>query len=145
MEEIKVSNDLDSATYKDGLMIRTKVFVNEQNVPSDLEVDADEAKCTYTTLYVDEHPAAVARFSPTEDNGVHIQRVAVLKEFRHRGLASKVINKITAIAKNKKYSYITLGAQDQANGFYKKIGFHVVGDQYEEAGILHHEMRKDLP
>ena len=143
MHEIKVSKDLNSDAYKDGLMIRTEVFVNEQNVPQKLEI-ADEDRCTYTTLYIDGSPAAVARYFPTEDNGLHIQRVAVLKQFRKQGLASELLEKIALDAKSQGYDHLILGAQDHANGFYKAIGYHVVGDQYEEAGILHHDMQKDL-
>ncbi|AKP68113.1 GNAT family N-acetyltransferase [Companilactobacillus ginsenosidimutans] len=143
MNKIKVSNSLNSNVYKDGLEIRTTVFVGEQNVPQELEI-ADEDNRTYTTLYVNEQPAATARYFPTADNGLHIQRVAVLKEFRHKGLASELLDKIAIDAKIQKFDYLVLGAQDQANGFYQSLGYKVIGDQYEEAGILHHDMRKDL-
>lgn len=144
MQEIKVSNDLNSNVYKDSLKIRQAVFVEEQKVPADIEVDANEDKCIYNTLYVEEKPAATARYYPTPDNGIHIQRVAVLKDYRQKGLASELINKIAVDAKTQGYTYIVLGAQDQANGFYKKLGFKVIGEQYEEAGILHHEMKKEI-
>ncbi|MCH4008904.1 GNAT family N-acetyltransferase [Companilactobacillus sp.] len=144
MIEIRVSNDLNSNVYKDGLDIRKAVFVDEQHVPADLEIDDNESNCIYNTLYKDNQPAAVARYFPTKNNGIHIQRVAVLKDFRHQGLASELIEKIAVDAKIQGYQYIILGAQDQANGFYKSLGFKVVGDQYKEAGILHHDMRKEL-
>lgn len=144
MKEIKVSDSLDSTVYKDGLMIRTEVFVKEQSVPAELEIDENEGNCVYNTLYVDGLPAAVARYFPTTDNGIHIQRVAVLKKYRHQGLASELIDKITVDAKTKGYNYLILGAQDQANGFYRTLGFEIIGDQYQEAGILHHDMKKDI-
>ncbi|MFD1419234.1 GNAT family N-acetyltransferase [Companilactobacillus keshanensis] len=143
MREIKYSDDLNSQIYQDDLMIRKKVFVEEQNVPSSLEVDEMENSCTYATLYVDGKPAGTARYFPTEDNGVHVQRVAVLKEFRKQGLASFLLKDIFKNAQ-KDYQYIILGAQDQAQKFYKKLGLHVVSDQYLDAGILHHDMRLDL-
>lgn len=143
MKEIKYTDDLNSKIYQDDLMIRKQVFVTEQKVPSSLEVDSMENQCTYATLYIDGDPAATARYFPTEDNGIHIQRVAVLKEFRKQGLASFLLKNIfKKVSKN--YQYIILGAQDQAQGFYKKLGLHVVSDQYLDAGILHHDMRLDL-
>ncbi|WP_125708471.1 GNAT family N-acetyltransferase [Companilactobacillus zhongbaensis] len=144
MHEIKTTTDLNSQIYRDCLNIRTKVFVEEQKVPADMEVDDYEDKCKYYTLYVDQTPAATARYYPTDDNGIHVQRVAVSKDFRKQGLASEVINRIIKDAKTNGYSYVILGAQDQANGFYKKLGFKVVGGQYLDAGILHHDMRKEI-
>lgn len=143
MKEIKYSNSLNSKVYQDDLAIRKKVFVEEQKVPSSLEVDEMENRCMYATLYIDKNPAATARYFPTEDNGVHIQRVAVLKEFRKQGLASFLLKDIFKKVK-KDYQYIILGAQDQAQEFYKKLGLRVVSDQYLDAGILHHDMRLDL-
>lgn len=144
MYTIKTTTDLDSKIYQDGLKIRTEVFVKEQKVPADLEVDDYEDKCKYFVLYVDETPAAVARYYPTEDNGIHVQRVAVQLNFRKQGLASKLLNHLMADAKTNGYTYVILGAQDQANGFYKTLGFHVVGEQFLDAGILHHNMRKEI-
>ncbi|GEO79279.1 hypothetical protein FD29_GL001293 [Companilactobacillus mindensis DSM 14500] len=82
MKEIKYSNDINSAIYKDSLKIRTDVFVDEQNVRKDLEIDDREADCTYFNVYLDGSAVATARFFPTDDNGIHVQRVAVLKKFR---------------------------------------------------------------
>ena len=143
MREIKYSDNLNSKIYQDDLMIRKKVFVEEQNVPASLEVDKMENSSTYATLYIDGIPAATARYFPTEDNGIHIQRVAVLKEFRKKGLASSLLKDIFKRVRGD-YKYIILGAQDQAQDFYKKLGLHVVSDQYLDAGILHHDMRLDL-
>ncbi|MFD1472782.1 GNAT family N-acetyltransferase [Companilactobacillus mishanensis] len=144
MNEIRTSNDLNSTVYKDGLYIRTTVFVDEQNVPPELEIDEFEDKCTYNTLYVNGAAAATARYFPTDDNGIHVQRVAVLKKYRKKGLASELLKHIMKQAQENSYDYIILGAQDQANGFYKKLGFEVIGDQYLDAGILHHDMRIEL-
>lgn len=144
MREIKYSDDLNSKIYQDDLMIRKKVFSQEQNVPLELEVDDNEDKCTYATLYVDKTPVATARYFPTEDNGIHVQRVAVLKQFRKQGLASILLKDIFKTAKNSGHKYIILGAQDQAQPFYKKLGFKVVSDQYKDAGILHHDMQLNL-
>lgn len=143
MNKIKSSTDLNSQIYQDGLLIRKAVFVKEQNVPQELKV-AGEQDCTYFVLYRNDQAAGVARYYPTDDNGVHVQRVAILKEFRHQGLASELLNFISKQAKSQGYQYIILGAQDQAHKFYESLGFQTIGDQFEEAGILHHEMRKDL-
>ncbi|WP_334329870.1 GNAT family N-acetyltransferase [Companilactobacillus sp. HBUAS59699] len=143
MQEINYSKDLSSKTYQDALNIRKEVFIKEQNVDPDIEIDGED-KCTHVTIYVDNKPAGTARYYPTADNGIHIQRVAVLKEFRHQGLASILLKDIIAKAKESGYDYIILGAQDHAQAFYTQLGFKVIGEQYQEAGILHHDMKYSI-
>lgn len=144
MEEIKQSADTNSGIYHDSVAIRKEVFVEEQNVPQDLEIDNLEDKCTYFNIYLEDQPVATARFFPTADHGIHIQRVAVRSKYRQRNLGSKLIQAILTFAKEKGYSYAILGAQDHAQDFYKKLGFQVIGDQYVEAGIKHHDMKLNL-
>lgn len=140
MYKINYSKDLSSNTYQDALKIRKEVFIKEQNVDPKIEIDGED-NCTHVTIYVDDIAAGTARYFPTDDNGIHIQRVAVLKKFRHQGLASVLLKDIIAKAKKSGYDYIILGAQDHAQKFYTELGFKVIGDQYEEAGILHHDMK----
>lgn len=144
MNSIKHSTDTNSNIYQDSVNIRTTVFVDEQNVPKDLEIDSMEDKCTYFNVYQDDKAVATARFYPTDDNGIHIQRVAVLKKYRQNHLGSELLRYIFNFAKEKNYDYVILGAQDHAQNFYKKLGFKVVGEQYREAGILHHDMKLNL-
>lgn len=145
MIKIKYTTDLNSKSYNDGLNIRKAVFIKEQGVNEDLEI-SDEDKCEHVTLYSDDKPCATARYFVTDDNGIHIQRVAVLKDFRHQHLATILLNDIiTRIKKDSNnYKYIILGAQDHAQEFYKKLGFQVIGEQYQEAGILHHDMKMTI-
>lgn len=144
MKKIRHSSNLDSDIYRDSLNIRKNVFIIEQQVPESLEIDNSENKCTYFVLYLDDQPVATARFFPTDDQGIHIQRVAVLKPYRHQNLGSELISQIIYYAKKQKYNYVILGAQDHAQNFYKSLGFTVVGKQYLEVGILHHDMKLNL-
>lgn len=141
MHKIKYTTDINSDIYHDSLNIRTTVFVKEQNVPQNIEIDKLENHCTHFVLYDDQTPMATARFFVTDDNGIHVQRVAVLKEYREQHLGSELLQYIFDFAKEKNYQYVILGAQDHAQAFYIKLGFKVIGDQYQEAGILHHDMK----
>ncbi|WP_125587844.1 GNAT family N-acetyltransferase [Companilactobacillus jidongensis] len=143
MQEINYSSDLSSKTYQDALNIRKEVFIREQNVDPELEIDGEDS-CTHVTIYIDGTPAGTARYYPTDNNGIHIQRVAVPQEFRHQGIASALIKDIITKATNEGYHYVILGAQDHAQDFYVQLGFKVVGEQYREAGILHHDMELTL-
>jgi len=144
MSEIKHTTDISSDIYADSIAIRKAVFVKEQNVPQNLEIDNLEADCTYFNLYLENKAVATARFYPTDDNGVHVQRVAVLKDYREKHLGSQLLKAIFDYARQQNYAYVILGAQDHAQNFYKKLGFEVVGRQYQEVGIAHHDMKLNL-
>jgi len=144
MKEIINAQGTDSTIYQDSLKIRKAVFVKEQQVPQNLEIDDIEDQCTYFNIYLDGQAVATARLSPTNDNGVHIQRVAVLKNFRKQHLGSELIKSMIDFARKNNFNYAILGAQDHAQPFYKKLGFEVVGEQYTEVGILHHDMKLNL-
>lgn len=144
MKEIRTTTDISSNIYQDSLNIRKKVFVEEQQVPKNLEIDELENKCTYFVLYIGSKAAATARFFPTKDSGIHVQRVAVLKEYRHQNLGTEILKSIIDYAQQHNCSYLILGAQDHAQAFYQKLGFHVIGKQYTEVGILHHDMKLNL-
>lgn len=140
--EIKATKDLASQIYQDALMIRKEVFVKEQGVDMALELDG-ELGPTHYVLYYKGKPAATARTS-SEQAGWHIQRVATLKSYRKLGLAKRLLSKIEEDARQSKVAYLTLGAQDSAQGFYTKLGYQVVGAGFLDAGIAHHRMAKPL-
>ncbi|WP_461213016.1 GNAT family N-acetyltransferase [Lacticaseibacillus sp. GG6-2] len=138
--EIKTTTRTNSATYQDALAIRQAVFVREQHVDPALEVDADEDRCTYFVAYEAGLPIGCARLLP-EDYGYHVQRVAVEKAFRHRGVGKALLDAMRKFAQEVQAPELRLGAQIQALGFYKALGYTPTDKpQFEEAGIQHQEM-----
>ena len=142
--EVKSTTDLDSQVHHDSVQIRTHVFVEEQHVPANLEVDADEGKATYVGVYDAGLPVATARILP-EGTGYHVQRVAVEKAYRKHGLGKMVLNAIIAYAREQNVAFLKLGAQLQAIGFYKTLGFQLTDQpEFLDAGIRHREMQLQL-
>lgn len=137
------TNDLESIVYRDALEIRKNVFVVEQGVPENMEIDSEELAVHYVG-YVDSKAVVTARTVNEEDGAWHIQRVATLKEYRSKGYAKEIMKCIEEIAINEDIPYLTLGAQDQAQDFYIKLGFNVSGEGFYDAGIAHHKMTKTL-
>lgn len=141
--EIKTTGALDDPIYQDALAIRRKVFIEEQGVAPELELEG-EAGPRYFVGYLAGRPVVTAR-AFTEKPGVwHIQRVATVKEARGKGLAQELLLALEASAHEQGIKKLTLGAQDQAQGFYEKLGYHVVGEGFLDAGIAHHRMDKEL-
>jgi predicted GNAT family N-acyltransferase len=121
--------------------IREAVFVAEQGVPAEIEMDAMDAKCVHALAY-DSKGIAIATGRLLPDG--HIGRMAVLQEFRGKGVGGAVLAKLMAAAKERGDREIVLSAQVHAVEFYRAHGFREVGEVYEEAGIRHLDMRRAL-
>jgi len=142
--EIKLTHDLTSQVYQDSLKIRQSVFVDEQGVPPELEIDDDETKAIYFVGYLNDQPVATARLLPDQD-GFHIQRVAVVKDYRKLHLGQELLTALMTYAKNQKANHLSLNAQVEAVGFYQKNGYHLTEKpEFLDAGIRHREMRRTL-
>ncbi|WP_203624024.1 MULTISPECIES: GNAT family N-acetyltransferase [unclassified Lacticaseibacillus] len=140
--EFKVSTDTNSSVYQDALAIRTTVFVKEQHVSPEREVDQDEAKATYFVAYDDGLAVATARLLPA-DYGFHVQRVAVLAPYRHHGVGKVLLEHLADYAEAHGAHELRLGAQVQAVGFYKALGYTLTEKpEFLDAGIRHREMHR---
>lgn len=117
--------------------IRERVFVEEQGVPPALEWDTHDARATHL---VARGPAGeaigTARLLPSGQIG----RMAVLAEWRGRGVGDRLLDEVIAIARMQGFSSVFLNAQVQVRGFYARHGFRAVGPAFEEAGIPHVRM-----
>ena len=117
--------------------IRRQVFVVEQNCPPELEWENEEVSVHFLAKYND-IPAGACRWRKTE-LGYKLERFAVLKDFRKKGIAQKMIETIlNDLPSDAKYVY--LNAQITAIQLYEKFNFIAQGEQFEEAGIKHYKM-----
>lgn len=124
--------------------IRKKVFVNEQGVPVENELDNYEEVATHIIGYdMDNIPIATARFRPF-DEGVKIERVAVIKEQRKSGIGKVLMCFIEQVAQQSGYEKLILNAQIQAQPFYDNLGYTPIGEIFMEENIEHIKMTKSL-
>jgi len=143
--EFQVTKDTKSSTYKDTLMIRNEVFVQEQGVPKDVEIDENEESCIYFVGYLDHIPVITARMLETNPNNFIMQRVATLRKHRNKGYGALILKKIEDYLRHqRKDPLIVLDAQDTAIKFYKNNDYRVDGNGFIKAGIPHHSMYKKL-
>lgn len=136
----KWGTGIENDVYKDALNIRKKVFVEEQNVSLEEELDGKDQKALHVVLYVEEKATATARLLLLENKTYVIQRFAVLMKYRRQGLGEKLLSEIIKKVREKNGEYITLNAQDHAIPFYEKSGFEVEGEGFLDANIPHHTM-----
>lgn len=118
--------------------IRREVFVVEQKVSEEEEYDQYETSSTHFIAFSNGHPAGTCRVRNT-DKGVKLERFAVLKEYRGKGIGQELVEK--ALEYSAKSVNIYLHAQIQVVEFYAKFGFVKVGEMFEEAGIKHYKMK----
>lgn len=130
-----------------GFSLRIKVFVKEQKVPIELELDdKDHSDNTVHIGYFHEdNLIGVARLIDMDKDVIHIGRVVIDKEYRGQGIGRELIIGCENIAQQilKRKTIIELSAQIQAENFYKSLGYNRVNDKiYLDAGIEHVDMRK---
>jgi predicted GNAT family N-acyltransferase len=120
--------------------IRFQVFVREQRVPAEIELDDMDAPSLHAIAFENEKPIGTGRLLPDG----HIGRMAILKEWRRRGIGAAILKALIDAAERRGDREIALSAQLHAVEFYRTHGFEPVGDVYEEAGIPHQAMVRAL-
>ena len=121
--------------------VREKVFIEEQKVPRDLEWDEWDERCDHALACDPEgKPIGTARLLPDG----RIGRMAVLKEWRRRGVGGALLSSMLDRARSRSMTRSVLHAQTQAAGFYRRFGFSERGEEFLEAGIPHVEMTLEL-
>ena len=125
----------------DCLQVRTRVFVEEQGVPVEIEVDGRDPGCAHALARdASGRPVGTGRLLPDG----RIGRMAVVPEWRGRGIGRRILGLLEAEARRRGLRRVTLHAQTHARGFYEAAGYRVEGGVFEEAGIPHVAMGKDL-
>ena len=126
------------------LRVRRIVFIEEQGVSEDEEIDGRDPESTHVLVRDGATPIAAARVRILDDVA-KIERVCVLTAHRGNGLGAQVMKFIlTEVAADPKVKKARLGAQIHALAFYQKLGFVPFGDTYLDAGIPHRDMEIDL-
>ncbi|MET3130730.1 putative GNAT family N-acyltransferase [Oxalobacteraceae bacterium GrIS 1.11] len=127
-----------NALRGDAQAIRFEVFVDEQNVPAEIELDDMDAVCVHAVAY-DAAGTALGTGRLLPDG--HIGRMAVRKHARGGGVGGALLQALMAHAKARGDARIVLNAQTVAAPFYERHGFSRAGREFFEAGIAHIEMR----
>lgn len=118
--------------------IRKTVFVIEQSVPEDIEMDDLDAEAKHVLAFVDGVPVGTGRITAEG----RIGRMAVLREYRGRGVGRDILLALVDIGRRYSVDRLCLSAQCHAIPFYERMGFVAQGDVYEEAGIPHRWMEQ---
>ncbi|HEX7371024.1 MAG TPA: GNAT family N-acetyltransferase [Rhodanobacteraceae bacterium] len=145
--------DWQNAADRNALLgVRETVFIQEQHVPSELERDADDARALHVLARTLEGtPIGTGRLlfetsaaSDQPASSGRIGRMAVLPDWRNRGVGTSLLHGLLDIARSRGLADISLHAQRDAVPFYQRHGFETDGMEFQEAGIPHIGMRRKL-
>jgi predicted GNAT family N-acyltransferase len=125
--------------------IRREVFCVEQGVPEHEEIDGLDDACHHYLVRSDAEPVATARVRRLPDGAHKVERVAVRKLYRGSGLGRALMDRVMAdIASAGGARVVVLNAQLAVRDFYAGLGFRAEGEVFEEAGIPHVRMVREI-
>ncbi|RHW43248.1 GNAT family N-acetyltransferase [Neobacillus notoginsengisoli] len=140
MKVVLVSSEKEK---QDAFSVRKTVFVDEQQVPEEEEIDQYEGDCAHFVLYNGTEPKGAGRFRLVDGYG-KVERICVLQEVRGTGAGKAIMRKIEEYAKEQEIQKLKLNAQVQAIPFYEGLGYEIVSEEFLDAGIPHKTMVKKL-
>jgi predicted GNAT family N-acyltransferase len=126
--------------------IRVQVFVQEQGVPLEDELDQFDTLnglCKHILVHYNGKPVGTGRIRVVEGVG-KLERICILKPYRQLGLGKVIINALEELAEEMGLSQVKLHGQTQAEGFYQKLGYRTSSNIFMEDGIPHVLMLKEL-
>ncbi|WP_251375064.1 GNAT family N-acetyltransferase [Polynucleobacter sp. MWH-UH35A] len=129
----------------DAFGVRQAVFIQEQRVPAELELDQFDPSATHVLAYQDAQCIGTGRLVDLGEGQCQIGRMAVLTPSRGMGIGKQILEKLVGLAIHQGAKTIILHSQLTAIPFYEKLGFQAQGDTYDEAGIPHRNMILLLP
>ena len=132
------------AEMEAALAVRMRVFVAEQSVPAEEELDDEDATATHVIARHNELVIGTGRLLIRAEGTCQIGRMAVDQPWRRRGVGGRLLLYLEQEARSQGMSQVMLHAQEYVKGFYAAHGYLERGELFLEAGIPHIEMRKEI-
>jgi len=125
--------------------IRMQVFVLDRGISLEEEFDSKDRDDTlYVVLYDEEKPVATGRYIKIDSHTIRPGRIAVLNEYRGRGLGRIIVEEIEALAKKQHCTSSVIHGEMTAAPFYEKLGYLRISEPYYEDGALCVTLQKTL-
>ena len=132
------------ADLRETFDVRRKVFVGEQGISEDLVFDNNDRDALHVVVKDGKRAIGTARIRFLGNNEAKLERMAVAKAFRHKGVGRGIIAFLDEELKSKQIQQLVIHAQEGAVEFYKSCGFQESGSPFWEANIKHIKMHKRL-
>ncbi|WP_306056091.1 GNAT family N-acetyltransferase [Natronococcus wangiae] len=142
MVEVRVAES--KAEREDAFGVRHEVFVEEQGVDEELEYDEHDPDAVHFVAYDGGEAVGAARLRELEGGAAKVERVAVLEPRREEGIGRELMTAVESRARELALGTLKLHSQTHAADFYRDLDYDRRGEEFDEAGIPHVEMRKRL-
>lgn len=123
--------------------VRTVVFVEEQHVPPEEELDQYDEEAIHIIGHVENRPVAASRLRFVDSYG-KLERICVLASDRGKSYGKMIIQQMETEIKNNGFDKAKLNAQTHAEAFYERLGYETISGEFIDAGIPHVTMVKNL-
>jgi predicted GNAT family N-acyltransferase len=124
--------------------VRRQVFVREQGISEDLVFDGHDREALHVVVKDGARVIGSARVQFLANNHAKLERMAILKRYRRKGIGREMLLFLDAVWKDKQVQQVIIHAQFEVVPFYKLCGFDELGLPFREAGVKHIKMRKRL-
>lgn len=128
----------------EAIKLRFEVFVWEQRVPIEMEVDEYDRKCNHLVLLDTQEKVVGTLRLVSKGDKIKLGRFVIRRSHRGRGLGNLMMQSAFDVVKQRGFRQMILEAQTYVVHFYEKWGFEVVGEEFMDAGIPHKRMKRDL-
>lgn len=144
---MKITPVQSESDWKKARSIRKHVFIEEQECPPEEEWDGHDDASRHVLGWVEGEAVATARWRTVphdEDIVAKLERFAVLPEYRGEGYGTQLVQVVLEDARQAGFSTFLVHAQSHLEAWYEEFGFVSTGRRFEEAGLPHVEMRKEM-
>jgi predicted GNAT family N-acyltransferase len=128
----------------DAFAVRRAVFIEEQGVSEDEEMDGRDDEASHVVAYDGDRPVGTARLRTVEAGVGKVERVAVRAADRGEGIGRALMAEVESLAADRGVEALKLHAQTRVEGFYEKLDYETTSGVFQEAGIDHVAMVKEL-
>ena len=132
------------AEFEAAIAVRFRVFVDEQSIPPEEELDEADATATHVIAICQGEVVGTGRLVVRDDGDALIGRMAVDAQWRRKGVGGEILKFLEDSARKQGLTRSVLHAQEYVKSFYAAHGYQQHGDTFLEVDIPHVEMRKDL-
>lgn len=144
MKEVHIQRVIDDRDLDRAFQLRRLVFIDEQGVSEEAEFDGLDHQCQHLLALIGEHAIGTLRLRQIDDRVAKIERVVVLKQERGRQVGARMMVAALNLANELGLATAKIHAQTYAENFYARLGFVPYGEVFDEDGLPHIAMQKDL-
>ncbi len=144
MDELNYKLVENDRELKEAFEVRRKVFVEEQGIAEYLEFDGNDGQALHMVVLDGERVIGTARVLFLATNQAKLERMAILKPFRRKGIGRRLIYYLNENLSKRQVAQVVLHAQYSVVAFYKSCGFEESGSPFWEVSIKHVKMQRQL-